>query len=328
MERRWTLLFLASLLILIVYYYYRDSVTTERQGERGGLEGEVPAEATIVKVGDERMALVPAGEFTMGATHEESGGDEYPQRAVYVDAFFIDLYEVTNAQYKEFVDATGHRVPYVAQEWAQPYNWVNGTYPGGKGDHPVVLVSGEDATAYAAWMGKRLPTEAEWEKACRSGLTGKKYPWGDQIERGLANFDYSLIVDAAMKPVGSYPPNSFGLYDMAGNVWEWCSDWYGEKYYTSGDYFNPGGPEEGAYRVLRGGSFVNKEEHIECSQRSKDVPYRATHVIGFRCAKTIGGEAEERDRGGTRESPASPEEERRLEVFYPGGEGQAVDTHT
>jgi formylglycine-generating enzyme required for sulfatase activity len=238
------------------------------------------------------MVLIPEGDFFMGdPAGEDVHYDENPCHQVRLDAFWIDCYEVTNRLYKRFVDATGHRSPFVETEWAQPYNWTNNCYPPGTDEHPVVLVSWEDATAYAAWAGKRLPTEAEWEKAARGGLAKKRYPGGDAINEKQANHFTSITAANELKPVGSFPANAYGLYDSSGNVWEWCSDWYLQTYYRRSPAANPQGPEEGAYRVFRGGSWVNRVEHLRCSERARNVPSHRSHIIGFRCARSAEPEA-------------------------------------
>jgi len=237
------------------------------------------------------MVLIPAGEFTMGEDSAEAKDDEKPPHNVYLSDFYIDRYEVTNRQYRKFIQATGHRVPYVEKQWAEPYNWHGSSYPEGKGDYPVVLISWDDAMAYARWAGKRLPSEAEWEKAARSGLVGKKYPWGDTIGFNRASYDKGLIRRRTLTPVGNYSPNSFGLYDVAGNVWEWCLDWYDEEYYRVSPGRNPDGAEKGLYRVLRGGSWINTEKYLRCSHRGKNVPDYRSYTLGFRCALSADGPA-------------------------------------
>ena len=173
----------------------------------------------------EGMVLIPAGEFRMGSNNSNSS--EKPVHTVYVDAFYMDIYEVTNAQYKRFVDANPQcgkdRIPSSYHAGNYLKHWNGNSYPRGKGNHPVSYVSWYGAMAYARWAGKRLPTEAEWEKAARGGLEGKKYPWGDSIDSSKANYGQNVGNTIA---VGIYPSNQYGLYDMTGNVWEWCLDAY------------------------------------------------------------------------------------------------------
>ena len=241
------------------------------------------------------MVLIPAGDFLMGSTDESSiHYDEMPGHKVFLDDFWIDCYEVTNRMYKQFIDETGHRAPQVNAAWAQPYNWQGNTYPPGKADFPVVLVSWEDAVAYATWADKRLPTEAEWEKAARGGLVKKRYPWGDGITKHDANHFTSITVENQLKPAGTFPPNAFGIYDMAGNVWEWCADRYGQAYYKESPEKNPQGPESGLYRVYRGGAWINKEEQLRCAERARNAPGHQSHIIGFLCAKSVQKEMEEK----------------------------------
>jgi len=258
-----------------------------------GSEGVRPEEEMVSK----GMVYIPAGEFTMGT--EQGDPDMRPAHTVYLDAYYIDPYEVSQAQYKEFTDATGHPPPgpnpqtFFIQNyhwldeqygtylgWAGPYIWKDGTYPEGKGDHPVVMVNWGDARAYCEWAGKRLPTEAEWEKAARGGLEGKKYPWGDEEETTRANH-YSI----GTKPVGTYSANGYGLYDMAGNVLEWVADWYHPEYYRTSPRENPKGPETGTLKVVRGGAWVYNLERANVAYRVGNDPQTKFHFIGFRCAK-------------------------------------------
>ena len=207
----------------------------------------------------EGMVLIPEGWFLMGSPEGEGDSDEHPQHKVWVDAFWIDRCEVTNAQYEKFMKATGHRAPRY---------WDNDSF--NKPDYPVVGVSWDDAVAYCNWAGKRLPTEVEWEKAARGGLVGKDYPWGDNISHDNANYDGTGGRDRwdNTSPVGSFPPNGYGLYDMAGNVYEWCADWYDEDYYRSSPERNPKGPNTGDRRLLRGGSWVGSTNGLRCASRS------------------------------------------------------------
>lgn len=202
--------------------------------------------------------------------------DEQPLHRVYVDSFYIDKYPVTNADYKKFVDATGHGLP---------YNWVGGGFPPGTASHPVRLVSWDDAAVYSRWAGKRLPTEAEWEKAARGGLINKKYPWGDDVKSGNARYSSRLGPVA----VGQYAPNGYGVFDMAGNVWEWVSDWYDPEYYYYSSYRNPQGPSQGLYHALRGGSWYDHPSYLRCAFRNWGKPDELSLTVGFRCAKSLPG---------------------------------------
>ena len=223
------------------------------------------------------MALIPAGDFQMGSNHDES---ERPVHTVYLDAFYIDKYEVTNAQYRKFIEATGHKEP---RFWHDPdFNPDN---------RPVTGVTWHDAAAYCEWAGKRLPTEAEWEKAGRGGMAREKYPWGSGFSHDYANFVFTDGKDIwnRVAPVGSFPPNSYGLYDMAGNIMEWCADWYNVDYYMESPEKNPIGPSSGEDRVTRGGSWTchpdNAPDLLRVAKRDHYPPESAAKTIGFRCAK-------------------------------------------
>ena len=210
------------------------------------------------------QVLIPAGEFLMGspANEPDRQGVEGPQRKVYVSAFWMDLHEVTVGQYRAFCEATGRTIDTGYNKEAR---------------HPVVMVSWEDATAYAQWAGRQLPTEAQWEKAARGG-TATAYPWGAAFDAAKANYG------GGTTPVGSYAPNGYGLYDMAGNVWEWCRDWYDLGWYAQMPARDPVNETQATYRVLRGGSWYYYPLHLRIAYRNRDTPgYR--HVdFGFRCS--------------------------------------------
>jgi formylglycine-generating enzyme required for sulfatase activity len=229
--------------------------------------------------GDVEMVYIPAGKFIMGS--DERMPDETPSHEVYVKAFYIDKYEVTNGRYEKFVKETGHR---------KPLHWVTGTYPEGKGNHPVVFVSWFDAFDYCKWTGKRLPAESEWEKAAR-GADGRKLPWGNYMDSEKANMPISEIGDTT--PVGSYEAGKspYGLYDMAGNVYEWVEEWY---------YLYPGSLAKGKdyekyagkkNKILKGGSWYDCLAY-SCGlsaftfNRAFFDPTIRNNSFGFRCVKS------------------------------------------
>ncbi|MCX8045060.1 MAG: formylglycine-generating enzyme family protein [Desulfobacterota bacterium] len=214
------------------------------------------------------MVLIPGGVFLMGAA--DGDPDEQPVHEIAIKSFYLDIHEVTNAQYRHFIEATGHPAPpFWHPELDRP-------------DEPVVGVSWFDATKYAAWAGKRLPTEAEWEYAARGGRNDMRFPWGNTPNRTAANYgSFGLL------PVKSFPPNAFGLYDMAGNVWEWCSDWYDRDFYHHSPAHNPQGPVSGTLRVLRGGAWYCAEDAVRTANRFYAAPETNDFSIGFRCVQDI-----------------------------------------
>ena len=277
-------------------------------GDNGGEGGDtettnIDPPPTAVPEG---MVLIPAGTFEMGSEDEDAKSDEQPVHTVHLDAFFMDKHEVTNAQFKAFVDANPwwqksridkrfHHLDNYLRHWS------GNNYPSGKANHPVVYVSWYAAVAYAEWAGKRLPTEAEWEYAARGGLAGKKYPWGDD-EPTTADANYHLHVGGHTTPVGRYPPNGYGLYDMAGNVWEWCLDAYVNGFYAvSHDSPNPiaGGQTiqwildnftsipTNSSRVFRGGSSSADALDVRVSNRIERPPSFSFAYFGFRCARAV-----------------------------------------
>jgi formylglycine-generating enzyme required for sulfatase activity len=258
------------------------------------------------------MVLVPAGNFTMGG---RDFPDAQPVHTVYLDAFYIDKYEVTNAQFKQFIDAGGYTTQAywsaagwserTSGGWTEPYNWASDDYHSGAAwpDFPVVGVSWYEAEAYANFAGKRLPTEAEWEKAAR-GTDQRTYPWGNSIDGSRANYWYSGDpYDNSSTPVGFYDgrlhpsppfqttnsPSPYGAYDMAGNIWEWVADWYQSNYYSVSPPSNPPGPLSGSYRVLRGGAWSYLTTSLRSAYRYASNPsYRGNgRGFGFRCTRTL-----------------------------------------
>jgi sulfatase modifying factor 1 len=305
------------------------------------------------------MVWLPGGEFTMGTDDPSANPQERPAHRVRVDGFWMDEADVTNSQFRTFVEATGYvttaeKVPTLEeimryalpgapppnkedlvagsvvftppdhpvdlrdvgqwQKWTPGANWRHPEGPGssidGKDDHPVVHVSWFDADAYAKWAGKRLPTEAEWEFAARGGLEGKKYVWGDeefdeahpQCNNFQGHFpDTNTTKDgfARTSPVKAFKPNGYKLYDMAGNVWQWCNDWYLPDVYRQTEFkkllINPTGPEHSfdprerpPERVHRGGSFlccVGYCFNYRPSARLGCTPDTGMSHLGFRCVK-------------------------------------------
>lgn len=229
------------------------------------------------------MVFIPGGSFIMGS--DEGNPNHQPQHQVFVADFYLDRWPVTNAEYKKFIDATGHPIPNYEVSWCdtQGYNWEPQTrmYPEGKAEHPVVLVTWEDAMAYAAWAGKRLPTEAEWERAAR-GTAGRRYPWGDDLCSGRCNCKDADLHSTS--PVGAFSPDGDtpeGLVDMVGNVWEWTNSLFAPFPYNPND-----GRESRqalGFRVLRGASWVNDAPIANCLSRL-DGDFQFYNNVGFRCA--------------------------------------------
>lgn len=308
---------------------------------RAGVEGREwrPDDA---KTGE--MVFISGGTFRMGSDHHYP--EEAPSHRAAVDGFWIDATPVTNRQFKEFVNATGHvteaqivpkakdypgarpemlyagslvfsPLPHITNlnDWSQWWSFMRGAnwrHPYGpksniKGldDYPVVHVSYSDAAAYARWAGKDLPTEAEWEYAARAGVAGARYPWGDAALpvadgrplanvadesakrlfpgwKALAGYDDGF---AQVAPVGAFPTNAFGIADLAGNVNEWCADWFGDKYYAASPVRDPQGPRAGLQRVTRGGAWNSFPSYLRASYRNRSIAAEHTVHLGFRCAR-------------------------------------------
>lgn len=314
----------------------------------------------VDSMGPEGMVFIRGGIFAMGADNDQARADEYPKHTVEVNGFWMDVHEVTNAQFRQFVNETGyitvaekptdwnemkkqlplgtpkphdsllvagamvfsppnHAVP--LNDYSQWWLWVKGAnwkHPKGKGtsiegieDHPVVHISWNDAIAYCKWAGKRLPTEAEWEFAARGGLDNKIYPWGDEHiskaqpkanywEGNFPYFNAEMDGAYATSAVRTFAPNAYGLYDMAGNVWEWTADWYDADYYQSygGNevVINPKGPEKNVNtgnvseerKTMRGGSFLCNDSYCSSYRVAARMPGEINTGMshtGFRCVK-------------------------------------------
>jgi sulfatase modifying factor 1 len=236
------------------------------------------------------MVTVPGADYNRGRANDYTDADfayfpnplrdDQPVRTIHVDSVYMDQCEVTTERYAQFVKATGHRAPYY---------WKAGKMPEGKQKFPVVDVSWDDAAAFCQWDGgKRLPTEAEWEHACRGTAEGKIYPWGDTAPTPKQAI---FSVQDAAPVCGDRQKNEFGLCDMIGNVWEWVGDWYEQKYYEIAPVDNPKGPATGRYRVVRGGSWFDQIDppFLTCSYRSWTRQDERSPTIGFRCAKSAPG---------------------------------------
>lgn len=244
---------------------------------------------------DAVMVYVPAGDFLMGTSdadielyqeifplREISRFDnERPQRTVFVDAFYIDQLEVTNQQFKQFITETSY----------EPKHYLDYP-PHNNTDLPAIVLEWADAVAYAEWAGKRLPTEAEWEKAAR-GTDGRIWPWGNEWDATkLSGNDGTGLIDGyeLTAPVGQFPQGAspYGAFDMAGNLWEWVSDWYDEDYYQTAPHINPSGPETGDGHVLKGGGWAENLDFTRCANRFGGNP--GSLLRGFRCAMDVPSE--------------------------------------
>ena len=256
------------------------------------------------------MSYIPAGEFQMGS--EDGQDNERPVHTVYLDAYWIDQTEVSNAQFSIFVEEVGYQTEaeengkswtYLDGEWqdVEGANWLHPQGPNSDivelSNHPVTHMSWNDAQEYCKWAESRLPTEAEWEKAARGGLEGKTYPWGDEFDGSNLNFCNvncpfhwrdSNYYDGYVytSPVASFSQNDYGLYDMIGNLWEWTLDWYDENYYEISPTSNPMGADTGDYKVLRGGAWSDTDYNLHVANRYEDAPLVTDSYYGFRCVRS------------------------------------------
>jgi len=232
----------------------------------------------IINTKDNSILIeIPAGKFEMG----DGRNNDCPQHTIHLDRYYIGVYTVTNLQYKQFVDETGHRPPDGA-DYETPI-WKGKSYPESYTDHPVVCVNWEDAAAYCRWAGGTLSTEAQWEKAAR-GPKGFIYPWGNDWDQNLCRNDKNKGSETTCT-VYEYPKgvSGYGCYNLSGNVWEWCSDWYGSDYYKNSPPKNPTGPDTGSGRVNRGGGWDRGgTEFFRAAYRCDRGPSRSGGFRGFR----------------------------------------------
>ncbi len=256
----------------IILDFLKPSNIQVEQSNSEAKRARVPANPSIAQQDD--MVLIPAGEFVRG--YDGGGFDEKPQSRVWLDAYLVDRYEVTYGAYMAFVDATGRRKP--ISRYVKNFEKLSAP------TQPAVYVSWEDADEYCRYRGARLPTEAEWEKAAR-GPNGLLWPWGNQDKPGAANtgnpdpFEFPT-------PAASFSQDKspYGVYDLAGNVMEWVSDWYREDAYVTSSA-NPRGPADGSYKVIRGASWGTVGKETRLTVRLKMVPEFRDTTIGFRCAR-------------------------------------------
>ncbi len=275
------------LFLLVIIWEIKKSIDSDKEFQKLAVKAkQVEIEdnrdfsifETLMGEDGREMILIPEGIFTRGS---DSGGfDEKPQQEIYLDAFYIDKHEVSVESYNKFRRAA---------------NYVEPSVPFFKADQsilktpnfPVVGVSWNDAVNYCKWAGKRLPTEAEWEKAAR-GTHGLKYPWGNKMLDKRANLAGKADGYEYMAPVGSFPMGRsvYGVYDMAGNVSEWVEDFYDQFYYQVAPLMNPTGPENKKNRVYRGGSWDHRTVDIRVAKRFAATPGRKDAIVGFRCARS------------------------------------------
>lgn len=270
--------------VLIRFYnaYQNGALTLEKilldfaSFNIGRQSSVIPVDIKTSETDGMTQMYIPEGEFFMGKG-EVRKNDNSPQHIVYLDAFWMDKYEVSNAMYLKCMQ-DGACSEMVSDNTTYN-NWIYR-------NHPITYVTWEQANVYCQWAGRRLPSEAEWEKAAR-GTDGRKYPWGNEAPNArLANFDGSMIHEAVSVyryPLGASP---YGVLNMSGNVREWIADWYGEDYYLTTPYTNPTGPETGTERSLRSGSYNEDKNEITITSRYRHEPQSAGLSRGFRCAES------------------------------------------
>jgi sulfatase modifying factor 1 len=247
-----------------------------------GIDNQCPGDVGYGNIDENCEAQIPGGCFNMGDAFSGGNANELPVHNVCIPAFGMDVHEVTNAEYAACVDDGGCTSPIPSWSITRLSYYGNPDYY----DFPVIHVTWYQARDYCVWAGKRLPTEAEWEYAARGGLWGRRYPWGDTISGSDANFwDSSDPWDNDTSRVEHFEPNGYGLHDMAGNVWEWCNDWYDWNYYSVSPSNDPPGPVNGIDRVLRGGSWLHNVDYLRVSGRLNYYPLYDYHNVGFRCAR-------------------------------------------
>jgi formylglycine-generating enzyme required for sulfatase activity len=236
------------------------------------LQGQVKSETP-----PEGMVLIPGGICLMGSdSHQRIAS---PKHQVVLNPFYMDTHEVSNKDYHTFCMETGYKLP---EFWGMDVYKSGLDYP----DFPVVGVSHSDASEYADWAGKRLPTEAEWEHAARGGLDDISYHFGEKADHSMARYNNPEAEKGPVK-CGSFPPNDFGLYDMSGNAWEWVSDWFSESYYSESPEKNPPGPASGSFKVLRGGGWHSGGGCISVHRRNALPQHWLDMAGGFRCVKDL-----------------------------------------
>ena len=281
----------ASFVLMIVWMFY-DVWKTGRESRKHQMMEAVSTETvteardfsgitTVAGEDGKMMAWVPEGPFRMGSQEAEGDLDEFPQRSTYLSAYYIDLYEVTFAEFNTFIEESGFPASSIPV-FEDDLSLITSL------DQPAVGVSWDQARLYCEWAGKRLPTEAEWEKAAK-GEQDMKWPWGNTFEEGLANTlgesdGYQYSASPGQYELGRSP---YGLYDMAGNIAEWVEDVYDPHYYETGPFRDPKGPEAGKHRVYRGGSWNDSSANVRTAKRFAAAPHQASAVIGFRCAKGV-----------------------------------------
>ncbi len=268
-----------------------QGLDTERvEQEPVDLDNEQPSAAKEdqpPKVDTTKMVLIPEGQFVMGSD-DIHPPDRTPAHKVFLKAFYIDTYEVTNGEMVKFLNSNGNPEGKYVRIGPESFIYKDGDkyfVKENKENYPANFVSCFGAKAYCEWAGKKLPTEAQWEKAAR-GTDGRRYPWGsERPSPRFLNFISFAHWKSVLKPVGSYEAGKspYGLYDMAGNVWEWCSDWYSPRYYNDSPHDNPAGPEKGQHKVLRGGLFGQNPLYLETSYRNHNRPDLQGPYTGFRC---------------------------------------------